>query len=265
MTVLMPSIVSAAPECRLLEEDPDLAESLTDARRALAAERCVARTLRVPRGRWAIPIAMHLSDGIGLLVLEGLLLRRVGVDGRFGAEILGEGDLLRPHHGAPPTSSLSVTAGWRVLVPLRLAVLDVDAARCMAEFPELTGTLVDRALDRTRNLEILMAIVHHARVNVRVHMLLWHLADRWGRVRSEGVILPLSITHSVLADMVAARRPTVTSALSELARIDLVRPMDGGWLLRGDRPGELLELSQPALAADSPVAGGSGATGSAPA
>ncbi len=239
----MPSTISPAPECRLLEEDPDLAETITGARRALATERCVAATVRVPRGRWAIPGSMHLIDGIGLLVLEGLLLRRVGVDGRFGAEILGEGDLLRPHHVPPPTTSLPVTAGWRVLVPLRLAVLDCDAARRFAEFPELTGTFVDRALDRTRNLEILMAIVHHARVNVRVHMLLWHLADRWGRVRSEGVVLPLSITHSVLADMVAARRPTVTSALSELARRELVRPVDGGWLLRGDRPGELVELA----------------------
>jgi hypothetical protein len=51
----------------------------------------------------------------------------------------------------------------------------------------------------------------------------------------------------VLADMVAARRPTVTSALSELARMDLVRPVEGGWLLRGERPGELEELAVPDL------------------
>jgi hypothetical protein len=42
--------------------------------------------------------------------------------------------------------------------------------------------------------------------------------------------------------MVAARRPTVTTALSELARMDLVRPVEGGWLLLGDRPGELEEI-----------------------
>jgi CRP-like cAMP-binding protein len=241
----MPSTISAAPDCRLLEEEPELAEFIPSARRAGAAERCTASTVRVPRGRWAIPGPMHLFDGIGLLILEGLLLRRVGVDGRFGAEIVGEGDLMRPRYDVPPTTTLSVTAGWRVLTPARLAVLDVEAARRFSEFPELTGAFVDRALNRTRNLQILMAIVHHARVNVRVHMLLWHLADRWGRVKSEGVVLPLSITHSVLADMVAARRPTVTSALSELARMDLVRPVDGGWLLRGERPGELEELVIP--------------------
>lgn len=254
MNGLMPSTVSVAPDCRLLEEDPELGEMLPGERRAAATERCTASTVRVPRGRWAIPGSMHLFDGIGLLVLEGLLLRRVGVDGRFGAEIVGEGDLMRPRYGAPPTTTLPVTAGWRVLTPVRLAVLDVDAARRFSEFPELTGAFVDRALNRTRNLQILMAIVHHARVNVRVHMLLWHLADRWGRVRSEGVLLPLSITHSVLADMVAARRPTVTSSLSELARMDLVRPVDGGWLLRGERPGELEELAIPDVTGDAAAA-----------
>src|SRR5579875_3663233 len=240
----MPSTVSAAPDCRLLEEEPELGETIPAARRAVAIERCTAGTVRVPRGRWTIPGSMHLYDGIGLLVLDGLLLRRVGVDGRFGAEIVGEGDLMRPRYDVPPTTTLSVTAGWLVL----------EAARHFAEFPELTGAFVDRALNRTRNLQILMAIVHHARVNVRVHMLLWHLADRWGRVRSEGVLLPLSITHSVLADMVAARRPTVTSSLSELARIDLVRPVDGGWLLRGERPGELEELAIPDVNGDAAAA-----------
>jgi CRP-like cAMP-binding protein len=93
-----------------------------------------------------------------------------------------------------------------------------------------------------------MAIIHQARVNIRLHMMLWHLADRWGRVRSEGVFLPLTLTHSLLADIVAARRPTVTSALSELSRMDLVRPVDGGWLLRGERPGELEEISIPDVA-----------------
>src|ERR1700742_5399311 len=115
----------------------------------------------------------------------------------------------------------------------RLAVLDEPAARCMATYPQLTGALVARAVERSRSLAVNMAIIHQARVNIRLLMLLWHLADRWGRVRSEGVVVPLHLTHSVLADLVAARRPTVTSALTELTRRGLVEPKTRGWLLLG--------------------------------
>jgi CRP-like cAMP-binding protein len=84
-----------------------------------------------------------------------------------------------------------------------------------------------------------MAIVNQARVDVRLHMLLWHLASRWGKVGNEGVTLPLRLTHAVLSELVAARRPTVTSALTQLAKRELVQPTGTGWLLRGDPPGEL--------------------------
>jgi CRP/FNR family transcriptional regulator, cyclic AMP receptor protein len=94
-----------------------------------------------------------------------------------------------------------------------------------------------------------MAIVHHPRVDTRLHMLLWHLADRWGRVRGDGTIVPLRLTHYVLADLVAAGRPTVSAALAELAEQGLLRPIDHAWLLLGEPPGELLELQDVDIAA----------------
>jgi hypothetical protein len=67
--------------------------------------------------------------------------------------------------------------------------------------------------------------------------LFWHLAERWGRVTGDGVIVPLALTHRILGQLVGARRPTVSTALSELAeRGELVRRPDGSWLLRGDPP-----------------------------
>jgi CRP/FNR family transcriptional regulator, cyclic AMP receptor protein len=100
----------------------------------------------------------------------------------------------------------------------------------------------DRAMQRARNLAINMAIVHQARVDARLHMLLWHLAGRWGRVRSEGTVLPLRLTHALLADLVAARRPTVTSALSDLARRGLARSTGDEWILFGEAPVELSDF-----------------------
>jgi CRP-like cAMP-binding protein len=237
----------------VLREDPELAEAIPPAHRAHAAEECVAATRSVKRGRWQpedVAAEWVGPGGIGLIVLEGLLVRRVGVDDRFGAELLGEGDLLRPWQDGSANPTLSRTSGWRVLEPSRLAILDATVAASMAAYPQLTGRLVARALERSRNLAINMAIIHQSRVNTRLQMLLWHLADRWGRVRSDGVVLPLHLTHSVLADLVAARRPTVTSALSELARQELVTPRDPGWLLHGEPPGELLKIQAIRIAAN---------------
>ncbi len=233
--------------CHILREDPELRQAVNPSQRDQAIRQCVARTMRIARGRWSAGGQAAIGGGIGLLVLEGLLIRRVGIDGRFGAELLGEGDLLRPWQGEEAEPTLSRTTGWRVLEPTRVALLDVQAARRLAVYPELTGHLVGRALERARNLAINMAIVHQARVNVRLQMLFWHLADRWGRVRREGVVLPLHLTHAVLADLVAARRPTVTSSLTELSRQGVVRPSGDGWLLCGEPPGELLELQDVAL------------------
>jgi CRP/FNR family transcriptional regulator, cyclic AMP receptor protein len=239
-----PSPFPSAP-CRVLERDPDLAEAIPQPLRERAIEECLAREISVPPGRWqAAMAAPAAASGIGLLVLDGLLIRRVGIEGRFGSELLGEGDLLRPWQDEHESPMLTVTTGWRVLAPTRLAVLDEAFQACLASYPGLGGRLVARATERARNLAVNMAIVHQARVDVRLHMLFWHLAARWGRVRPGEVRLPLRITHAVLAEIAAARRPTVTSALSELARRGLVVPSDdGGWLLCGDPPGQLLAVA----------------------
>ena len=228
--------------CHVLAEDVELADAIPPANREQATQECLCRMIAVPAGLWRASQVASPREGIGLLVTQGLLIRRVGVDGRFGSELLGAGDLLRPWQGEDEPPTLPVTTGWQVIEPTRIAVLDEQFARCLARYPQLTGRLVARALGRARNLAVNMAIVHQARVDVRLHMLFWHLAGRWGRVRSDCVSLPLRLTHNVLADLAAARRPTVTSALSELAKLGLVHQNDEGWLLSGRPPGELLEL-----------------------
>jgi CRP/FNR family cyclic AMP-dependent transcriptional regulator len=229
--------------CHILAEDPNLAEALEPAIRRGATEECIAPVARLRRGRWnGEQLEALIRDGIGLLVLEGLLLRRVGVDGRYGAELLGDGDLLRPWQGEDAQPTLPLTTGWQVLEPSRVAVLDRRVARRLARYPDLTGGLVGRALQRSRNLAVNIAIVHQARVDVRLTMLLWHLADRWGTVTPQGIMLPLGLNHTMLADLVAARRPTVSSALSELATRGLIARTADGWLLHGEPPAELLEL-----------------------
>jgi CRP/FNR family cyclic AMP-dependent transcriptional regulator len=82
----------------------------------------------------------------------------------------------------------------------------------------------------------------HTHVDRRLLTLFWHLAERWGRVGTDGVVVPLALTHRMLGLLVGARRPTVSSALRE--RDELVRGLDGSWLLRGEPPAPALALAR---------------------
>lgn len=225
----------------VLREDPDLAGTIDAARRPQAIRDCTARELWIPAGPCRGKLPAIDADGIGLLMLEGLVIRRAGLGGRHAAELLGDGDVLRPWQADDDTVLLPVTSDLSVLQPVRAAILDDRFARHLATYPQLAARLFARALQRSRNLAVNMAIVHHARVDVRLHMLFWHLAARWGRMRSEGTLVAMRLTHAVLAELVAARRPTVTSALSDLARRGLVRTAGDGWLLSGGPPGQAPE------------------------
>jgi CRP/FNR family transcriptional regulator, cyclic AMP receptor protein len=51
--------------------------------------------------------------------------------------------------------------------------------------------------------------------------------------------VPVGLPHRTLATLGGARRPSVTTALTGLAREGLVERIEGGWLLHGD-PDEVL-------------------------
>jgi hypothetical protein len=96
-----------------------------------------------------------------------------------------------------------------------------------------------RPVFRARRLAVMQAICQFNRVDRRVLTVLWHLAERWGRVTPAGVVVPLALSHRLLAELVGARRPTVTTALGELLRAgEVSRTADGAWLLTGEPPGQ---------------------------
>lgn len=232
----------------VLDEDPDLAEHL-GAERLLAARRdCAARALRVNTGRWNPQTEVgDIRYGIGLLILDGLFVRRVGLGGRFGAELLGEGDLLRPWQHEEQGSTLPRTGAWKVLRAGRVAVLDAEFSFRAGRYPEVISTLFARAVRRSRHMAVNMAIIHQPRIDLRLHMFFWCLADRFGRVSSDGIHVPVRLTHAMLGELIAARRPTVTKALGELADRGLVSWNGEDWLLSGGPPSELDEIGSLSL------------------
>lgn len=226
---------------QVLMEDVELGEGLSGTRLREAERTCLARVVRIPRGPWR-PVSRGLEGGFGLLVLEGLLSRRVGRGGRFGAELLGPGDLLRPWDHPFEYAVVPFTADWRVIQPGRLAILDRHFALSAGPYSEIVVQLIRRTLVRSRRLAATMAVVHAPKVEARVHTLLWILAERWGKVRPDGVALYLPLTHALLADMIAASRPAVSAAVSSLTGRGHLRRNRDLWLLRGEPPPDLEEV-----------------------
>ena len=230
----------ASTVSRILAVDPELTDGLTGPRLEDAVRDCVAGTCVCRTGPWTPPDEVgDMQFGIGLLILDGLIVRRVGVAGRFGAELLGDGDIMNPFHPHDMGTSLPRTGKWRVLRDSDMAILDSEFVMRASRYPEVVSALLARAMRRARHIATNMAIVQHTRIDLRLHMLFWELADRWGIVRQDGVHVPLQLTHATLSDLVAARRPTVTKALGELAQRGAVMWTGRDWLLPGEPPSEL--------------------------
>jgi CRP-like cAMP-binding protein len=222
----------------VLDVDPELGQRLRGARLERAHQLSVARVLRRDAGLWeAKKDAAHGRDGLGLLVVEGVLVRRVGLEGRFGAELLSVGDLLQPAEHDGEEATLPFEATWRVLSGLRLAVLDLDWMARMAPFPEVTAEITRRVMVRSRRLASMLAIAQHHRLEDRLRLFFWELADRYGRVGTDGVRLELTLTHELIGHLVGAHRPSISAALARLEQGGYITRRGRSWLLLGAAPG----------------------------
>lgn len=243
------------PTVPLLDAAPDLGGSLDDNGHG-TARMVHVRVVRVGVGPWD-PRAVSMDAApLGLLVVDGALARVTVVGGRRAVELVSDGDLLWPWdddalgaeaqrravrpRAAAPVSAVGdgdldapgpAVASWTAVAPSRVALLDARVAALAGRLPALAGELVARGARRARSLSAQLALSQVPRIDARLHGFLWHLAERHGRVRPDGVLLPLPLTHELLAGMVGARRPSVTTALGELSRRGAISRVPEGWLL----------------------------------
>jgi hypothetical protein len=225
----------------LVDADPDLGDLLEPRELERARREAITREQRLTPGEWDAAAAQDPAQHHrGFLIVDGLLSRTVEVMGRHCVELVGHGDVMRPWSWDETGSHVRAEIGWQVLEDTRLAVLDHELVLRIVPWPQLGLELFNRGTRRAHHLAVALAIAHHQRVGDRLLLTLWHLAERWGRVTADGIVIPLPLGHQRLADLVGAQRQSVTTALGGLARAGSIsRRDDGDWMLHGEPPEEL--------------------------
>lgn len=222
---------------RVLDADPDLACRLAPAQAVIARRVAVAEVKSVAAGPWMPPKPAAGSEAhFGFLVLDGLFARTVRLCGSEGIELFGPGAVLDPWNRRWESASLAFEEWWVALHPTDLAILDDGFHATVSRWPGVVAELMSRALSQSRALALHRAVGGHAGLARRVHLLLWLLADHWGRVRPEGVEIPFRLSQQLIGQLVGARRPSVSEAMRLLVQAGLLERRAGGLLLHGGPP-----------------------------
>jgi CRP/FNR family transcriptional regulator, cyclic AMP receptor protein len=223
----------------LLALEPDLGRLLSSERESTAEQELSARVFTLDPGAWhpEALCAAEIAGNIGLLVLDGVVLREICLHDAPSGELLGAGDIIRTWQADAPAALMEADVRWAALSQVSVALLDRSAALALRRYPEVMTVVLDRINARAERLAVTQAISQITGVETRVEALLWHLAERWGRVGPDGVLVDLALSHRMIASLVGARRPTVSTALTRLSQEGRVsRRVDGAWLLAGSRP-----------------------------
>jgi CRP-like cAMP-binding protein len=215
----------------LFDIDPELGELLDERQLTEARSRAIVPVADLAPGPWS-PAGLERARGrpFALMVVDGLVLRELLLAGSTATELLGPGDIV--DHVAPDETLLPTEARWSAPESGRVAILDDRLLAIMRTWPGVGRILLDRAARREIRLSTHRAIAQLPRVDQRLLAFFGHLAERWGRVASIGVVIPLQLTHETLGRLIGARRPTVSLALKELHNDNMLeRRDDGAWVL----------------------------------
>ena len=228
----------------LLDADDDLAQEFEVSIRAAVRRVATVQVLSVEVGDCELHRLFEaVGRGFGLLILDGLVAFETGVGDRTACELIGSGDLLQ----APcPRAEelLEQRDAWRALCPSHVALLDEDFSERTRAWPQIGQALLRRSGRRIADADALRAISGQPRLEVRLVLLMWHLATRWGRVEPGGIHLMLPLTHRLLGQLVAAERPSVSHALARLNHSGLVTGHACDLHLHGTLEGHFEALSE---------------------
>ena len=101
---------------RVFDRDPDLLAGVEEPATTHLRTRMTARRVWVERVPWLPTVTADERRGhLGLLIIDGLLVRTLHLAGRESSEVIGPGDLIRPWDADDASGSVACASEWRVL------------------------------------------------------------------------------------------------------------------------------------------------------
>lgn len=236
----------------VLDLDPALGSGVSSEEWETARRVCRAVLVRVPSGGRVPPADALAGDLVGLVLVVGLVCRELALRDRRMLELLGPGDVVHPP-GESDWPRLGTTTVGTAVLDTEFLALGGPFIAAAARWPCLLRGVQDRLESQRNRLAVQGLIAHLPRAEHRLLLVLHHLADRWGFVSPEGTVVPLPLSHDMLAQLAAARRSTITLAISTLERGgELRRLEDGSWLLTGPAE-ELVQAIATTSASTQPI------------
>jgi len=225
-----PDAAHAAPltTVDLVDAWPETAGLVPSADLALARRALVARVITATDEDLFELLARRAPGGLTLFVVEGVVRKVTSFAGRSALELLGPGDLLAPPLTAARQVESPAVSRYMAHGLASVAVLDDRFRRAARRWPGLFDCLHECLDHQTHRASRHLAILHLPRVEDRIVALFADLAERFGRMTPDGIVIDLALTHQVIGDLVASRRPTVSIALQTLAADGVVQRLDDG-------------------------------------
>lgn len=177
-------------------------------------------------------ISTRTPQAFDFVIVDGVVLKQTTLAGRSALELLGPGDVLAPPLTAARQLESRAVSRYVAHGRVSLAAIEARFRQARSRWPGIADFLHDCLGRQTHRASMHVAMLHLPRVEDRLIALFADLAERFGHMTPDGILIELPLTHDIIGGLVASRRPTVTLALNQLAAHGTLTRLEGNrWKL----------------------------------